>query len=298
MSKDQKIYDKYNLEHIPAEKYSLNQASFKVIDFKGKKLNTYIDGPENGPKLFFIHGFNFFVEMYSPLINELIQTYRVLSVDLPGHGHTDMFDEYSANVFQETILATLDHYEFKDFVLSGHSMGGQLSLMCVGDQRFSKYNISKTVAFCPAGIKIITSFGQKCMKSRCIAKCASKFAFKASMAENAKRTGKILPSDMSKSFFDMHMSYVLTEQHKYVDRQTKQIQEFPWESAQNEFKTAKDKNVLVVLATDEQYVDTQATAKFINKECKNWVMNIEKGLHEIPMLRPQWATQVINEFKK
>ncbi|CAL6067205.1 Alpha/beta_hydrolase family protein [Hexamita inflata] len=296
-SKDQMIYEKYNIEHIPVEKFSLNPKSFHKIDFKGKKMNSYIDGPENGPKLFFIHGFNFFVEMYSTLINELILTYRVLSVDLPGHGHTDAFEDYSVNTFQEAIMATLDHYNFKDFTLVGHSMGGQLSIMCTGDSRFSKYNISRTVAFCPSGIKVNKTLGQKCMQSRCISRCIYNMAFKAGMDDTEKRTGNLIPNEIYKNLLNKLTEYLLKEQMKYVDRMIAQVQEFPWETAQKEFVSSKNKPVLVFLATDEQYVNTQATTKFINTECKNWALNIEKGLHELPMLRPKWAAEQIINWK-
>ncbi|CAL6087279.1 Alpha/beta_hydrolase family protein [Hexamita inflata] len=281
---DQMIYDRYNIEHVPLVKFNLNPESFHTIDFNGKKLNTYIDGPENGQKLFFIHGFDMFVEMYSTFINELILTYRVLSVDLPGHGQTDAFDDYQVSIFQDSIITTLDHYDFKDFTLVGHSMGGMLSIICTGDTNFTKFNISSTIAFCPAGIKMTESFfGPK--KSLC---CAS-----PSPSPDQRRG--LFPSDFDSILSKLKQS---KQNPKYIERRQLMISDFPWEKSQKQFIQAKDKKVLVFLADDEQYVNTKRTLKFVQQKCKKWSAKVEKGLHELPILRPKWAAEQINGFVK
>ncbi|CAL6107227.1 Alpha/beta_hydrolase family protein [Hexamita inflata] len=291
MSGDEMIYEKSNIEHIPVEKFSLNPKSFHAIDFQGKKMNSYIDGPENGPKLFFIHGFNFFVEMYSTLINELIQTYRVLSVDLPGHGHTDAFEEYSVNTFQEAIMATLDHYDFKNFVLVGHSMGGQLSIMCTGDPRFAKFSISKTVAFCPSGIKVNISFGQWCLRSS-FGRLFERFAF----PDDLSKAFPLFPSQIKQSLFNVHFNVIKQNKKKYLTRQTKMCRTFPWECAKNEFQRAENERVLVVFASNDVCVDTQYCYQQIKGNLK-WNVKVEKGLHELPIVRPVWAAQLIRDFE-
>ena len=66
--------------------------------------------------------------MYATDINALSQTYRVLSVDLPGHGASSGFDYYDMALFEDALLATVSYYNFTDFLVCGHSMGGLLAI--------------------------------------------------------------------------------------------------------------------------------------------------------------------------
>ena len=94
------------------------------------KLNIYLDGPADAPKLLFIHGFNYFTEMYATFLNELIVSHRVLSIDLPGHGLTSAAPVYDLNAFVSAIQFALQLKQFSGFNVVGHSFGGFLALVC------------------------------------------------------------------------------------------------------------------------------------------------------------------------
>lgn len=64
-----------------------------------------MDGPEDGPRILFIHGFGFMCEMYAPFVNHMIKKYRVLSLDLPGHGSTDCFTDHLVTTFVDCIAS-------------------------------------------------------------------------------------------------------------------------------------------------------------------------------------------------
>ena len=90
----------------------IDKENQKCIQCNGKNINTYINGPEDAPRILFLHGWHHFIEMHSMLINRLIKEFRVLALDLPGHGYSDAFDEYPLEVFIDAIAATLEAYNF------------------------------------------------------------------------------------------------------------------------------------------------------------------------------------------
>ena len=55
------------------------------------------------PTVVFMHGFNFFTEMYAPFINKLVQSYNVVTFDFPGHGLSDFEDKYPLSVFTQAL---------------------------------------------------------------------------------------------------------------------------------------------------------------------------------------------------
>lgn len=124
----------------------------------GSSVHCFLAGPADAPKVLFIHGFGFVVEMYAPIINRLIKQYRVLSIDLPGHGKTDALDNYGVDSFVDFLADAARQNGFTSFSIVGHSMGGLLALYCAQSAQFGQFQLDKVIAFCPAGIKIISSF--------------------------------------------------------------------------------------------------------------------------------------------
>lgn len=90
-----------------------------------------LSGPEEAAKLLVIHGFCWFTKMNAPMINILNKKYRVLSVDLPGHGDSDAFDKYTTELFIDVLAAACEHNKFDEFYITGHSMGGYLALYAI-----------------------------------------------------------------------------------------------------------------------------------------------------------------------
>ena len=79
----------------------------------------------NGTPLVFIHAFPLSKVMWQPQVDALKDSYRVITIDLGGHGEsdivlwTDTLDGYAKNVIQ-----LLDHLEIAQAVFVGLSMGG------------------------------------------------------------------------------------------------------------------------------------------------------------------------------
>lgn len=81
-----------------------------------------------GPDLVCLHGWGMQGEIFTPLVDELVQDFRVTTLDLPGHGHTPCgagLDLNRATATLHTILETL--VQPRPWLL-GWSLGGMIAL--------------------------------------------------------------------------------------------------------------------------------------------------------------------------
>ncbi|MDQ0155348.1 alpha/beta fold hydrolase [Robertmurraya andreesenii] len=77
-----------------------------------------------------IHGFLSSTFSFRRLIPLLCQEYNVISIDFPPFGKSGKSTRYvySYNNIAKSILSLLEQLHIREFVVIGHSMGGQLSL--------------------------------------------------------------------------------------------------------------------------------------------------------------------------
>ena len=82
----------------------------------------------NGPALVLLHGWGLNVRVWDGLAAALCESFRIIAVDLPGHGRSDWLPERSsleeqAAQVRETVEAITEEYS-----LLGWSLGGQIAL--------------------------------------------------------------------------------------------------------------------------------------------------------------------------
>jgi pimeloyl-ACP methyl ester carboxylesterase len=101
---------------------------------ESKKLNTsntelsYFDEGEGKP-IVLIHGFAGGKLYWEKVIPDLACSYRVIALDLPGHGESGMgFEKYSIEDMAVMIKELLDHLDLDKVTLFGHSLGGYITL--------------------------------------------------------------------------------------------------------------------------------------------------------------------------
>lgn len=111
-----------------ADKYGLGSVQ-RVCYGEGNCVRVRDDGNRNGPTLLLLHGSSDSLLTWQPIIKILGDDYRILSIDLPGHGLSgpDINDDYSASASFEAITALANHAEVDKFIIGGNSMGGWLS---------------------------------------------------------------------------------------------------------------------------------------------------------------------------
>ncbi len=101
----------------------------KAIHFQYKEANFYAEERGQGSALIFLHGFLENHQMWHGLWEALPNTYRKISLDLPGHGQSDnLAYVHSMEEMAELLMALVKHLRLKRFTLIGHSMGGYVAL--------------------------------------------------------------------------------------------------------------------------------------------------------------------------
>ncbi len=105
----------------------------------GVRVHYTDEGNRAGRTLILVHGFAASVHAWRPWVERLGSDYRVVAIDLPGHGLTQTPDEYRATLAgnAELVDALANEIGARSFVLAGNSMGGAVSLayaMAHGDR--------------------------------------------------------------------------------------------------------------------------------------------------------------------
>ena len=79
----------------------------------------------NGTPLVFIHAFPLSKTMWQPQVDALKDTYRVITIDLGGHGESDIVPwNDSLDDYAKDVIHLLDHLGIAQAVFVGLSMGG------------------------------------------------------------------------------------------------------------------------------------------------------------------------------
>ena len=99
----------------------------KFITYKNTQIH-YTDSGK-GTAIVLLHGFLENTTMWQSLETVLTTKYRVICVDLLGHGQSEnMGYVHTMNQMAETVKAVLDELHILRCFLVGHSMGGYVSL--------------------------------------------------------------------------------------------------------------------------------------------------------------------------
>ncbi len=106
-----------------------NQASQFLDDGAGGKIHYRDEGVRDGIPIVLIHGSNGHLQTWEPLVALLGDRYRLISIDLYGHGLTgpNLTGDYSADANIEMITRILDATNINSAYWVGNSMGGWLT---------------------------------------------------------------------------------------------------------------------------------------------------------------------------
>jgi pimeloyl-ACP methyl ester carboxylesterase len=82
-----------------------------------------------GRAVVLLHGYLGSHEIWKWTTENLSKSYRVIAIDLPGHGQTSNFGyAHSMDLMAKCVKAVMDHLRLKKYVIIGHSMGGYVAL--------------------------------------------------------------------------------------------------------------------------------------------------------------------------
>ncbi|WP_224484264.1 alpha/beta fold hydrolase [Robertkochia aurantiaca] len=97
------------------------------LKYKGTPIFYREEG--KGTALILLHGFLEHSGIWDDLTAAFSDRYRVIRIDLPGHGNSGCNGYIHTMEFMaESVKAVLDHLRIRRAVLAGHSMGGYVAL--------------------------------------------------------------------------------------------------------------------------------------------------------------------------
>jgi len=99
------------------------------IDVGGTRTHIRDEGKADAMPLVLIHGSLGSLHMWEGWVGELKDRYRLISVDLPGHGLTGAWPrgDYSIEAYTDFIEVLADTLNLDRFAVAGHSMGGAVA---------------------------------------------------------------------------------------------------------------------------------------------------------------------------
>jgi len=100
----------------------------------GRELNYADEGAGDTPVML-IHGFGGSIDSWTYNRATLAESFRVISLDLPGHGESEDRGESTAVALAETVLAFMDGLGLDSAHLVAHSMGGSVAMAIAACQR-------------------------------------------------------------------------------------------------------------------------------------------------------------------
>src|SRR5215831_18913893 len=94
---------------------------------EGARIYHRVEGREDLPPLVLVHGLGLDHGMWDPQMPALLRRFRVLRVDLRGHGASDApAGDYSIEQLSRDVLAAADAAGFDHFAYCGLSLGGAI----------------------------------------------------------------------------------------------------------------------------------------------------------------------------
>lgn len=114
---------------VPRERlvglYAGGASQFAVLP-SGASAHMRDEGLASAPVLVLVHGSNASLHTWEPWVAALGDSYRIISMDLPGHGLTGLVpgDDYSRAAMAAFVVELMDMLDVERFVIAGNSMGG------------------------------------------------------------------------------------------------------------------------------------------------------------------------------
>lgn len=104
-------------------------ASSQFMDLNGVRVHMREEGNLRGPVLVLLHGSNASLHTWEPWVEELGTRFRIISLDLPGHGLTGPVPggDYSRAAMVEFVHQFAEARGLYGFALAGNSMGGAIA---------------------------------------------------------------------------------------------------------------------------------------------------------------------------
>ena len=125
------------------------------VDIAGDRARLAYDlsGPEEGFHVLLLHGWGSSRAIMRPMAGSLSDTYRVINVDLPGHGNSPApASPWGVGEHVDAVRQLLDQLGVGSFALFAHSNGGRIALYLASESP-PPPNLRKLILISPSGVR-------------------------------------------------------------------------------------------------------------------------------------------------
>jgi 3-oxoadipate enol-lactonase len=98
------------------------------------RLACYISGAGDSPPLVLLHALGEQSSTWDTVRAEFEPAFRVVAIDLRGHGESDRPGDYSFQSMTDDVLGVLDQLSLDRVTLVGHSLGGAVAYLVAQQQ--------------------------------------------------------------------------------------------------------------------------------------------------------------------
>jgi len=101
------------------------------VTLSGIKISYLENHPTHNdqPTIIFLHGWGLSAKVFTPSLQKIAQTYRVIAPDLPGFGaSTGDISKWSNSDYANTLFEFIEYLGITNPVIMGQSLGGSIAL--------------------------------------------------------------------------------------------------------------------------------------------------------------------------
>ncbi len=114
-------------------------------------IPSFTDIGKGKQTIVFLHGLGLNRNIWNPVMSQLDTQFRCVAIDLPGHGESvNITTDGKMSSYVAEVRKVIDHLQLKNFILCGHSMGGQIAIILALQISAS---VEKLVLVASAGIE-------------------------------------------------------------------------------------------------------------------------------------------------
>jgi 3-oxoadipate enol-lactonase len=95
----------------------------------GVRIGCHFSGDPSGPTMVLLHALGEQAASWAAVEPRFASLFRVVNVDLRGHGDSDWPGVYSFELMRDDVIEVIDALGLRDVVLVGHSMGGTVAYL-------------------------------------------------------------------------------------------------------------------------------------------------------------------------
>ncbi len=186
-------------------KYGGGASRFVELE-PGLNVHYRDQGKRDGRVVLLVHGSNASLHTWEPWVEQLGMDYRIISLDLPGHGLTGSHPGgvYDYPVFVDVVDKLMTKLDVSKAVIGGNSMGGGVSWMfALAHPEKTQAVLLVDAAGAPAWQSKKTPIGFRAMRTPVIKELA-RFIAPRSMFESSLKTSMSVQSKIDDALIDRY----------------------------------------------------------------------------------------------